>query len=212
MHSEVVNFSIFLSLIVELQRPWMKAGTIVPDVKWWCHCNNDIIISSGPAIIHLNVKNWKMLTKHFWPQYFVWSFKNHISGSFSASIVSRLEPKKFGVPTIFYSPLLWPAKRRIIIIHQFSNFKSYLRVNDNSDWLEIFREICSQKYGFYITMFWLKVMAQNPSKSLFFQFFRFWSVKYIHNNTSSNLFRKLIWSVVNVCKVCKVSLSYHQYQ
>ena len=43
---------------------------------------------------------------------------------FIFSIVSKLEPKKFWFPTIFYSPLLWPSKRRIIII-TLSIFKLY---------------------------------------------------------------------------------------
>ena len=62
----------------------LKLGTIVSNVKWWRYTKNDVIISSGPEIIHQNIKNRNTLTKHFWPQYFVWSFKNHVSGSFSA--------------------------------------------------------------------------------------------------------------------------------
>ena len=56
------------------------------DLKTWHDCfwrqmmtshtssSHDVIISSGPEIIHPNVKYCKMLTKHFWPEYLVWFF------------------------------------------------------------------------------------------------------------------------------------------
>ena len=47
-------------------------------------------------------------------------------------------------------------------------------------------------------MFQLKVIAQNPSKSAFFQFFKFWSAKYTQIVvTSSGYVQTLIPTIVN---------------
>ena len=74
--------------------PWNLGWFIVPYVEWWRHIKNDVIISSGPEIIPSNVKHWKMQTKHFWPEYFVWSYKNYLCFCLIFYIFSKLEPKK----------------------------------------------------------------------------------------------------------------------
>ena len=76
------------------------------------------------------------------------------------NIISKLEPKKFKVLTIFYFALLWPTKRRIIII-TFINFETLKAICvwtttqiDLKFWgyLQGIR-IYSQIYGFLIIMF-----------------------------------------------------------
>ena len=119
------------------------------------------------------------------------------------SIFSKLGAKTFWILMIFYFQLLWLAKPRIIII-TFINFRTLkgicvwtttridLKFSGHLQGINVY----SQKYGFLMAVFWLKVMGQNNSKSVFFQFFIFWSVKYIQIVTSSNFLGKLIWTIV----------------
>ena len=172
----------------------LKFGTIVPDVKWWRHDKNEII--------HPTLK-----IKKCWPSIFSRStLFDPAKIMFLAHFQHCLEvrTKRIRSSNDFLFPFTLACKTQNY--HYY--FISFRTLKAICVWMTtridlIFSEdlqgieIYSKKYGFYITMFWLKAMAQNPSKSRFFQFFRFWSVKYIHNNMmSSNLFWKLIWSFV----------------
>ena len=117
------------------------------------------------------------------------------------SIFSKLGPNAFWIPAIFYFQLLWLKKPRIIII-TFINFRTLKAICVwTTTWIDLkFSghlqgiKIYSQKYGFLMSMFWLKVMTQNPSKPPFFQSFSFWSLKYTHYRwRHQTFFRNLIW-------------------
>ena len=84
--------------------------------------------------------------------------------------------------------------RTLIIIYVWTAAWFNLKLSGNVKSIKIY----SLKYGFYICMFQLKVIAQNPSKSAFFQFFKFWSVKYTRIVvTSSNCVQTLTQTIVN---------------
>ena len=109
------------------------------------------------------------------------------------SIFSKLEPKTFKIPTIFISNYFGRQNPEILLLLLWTTTQIDLKFSEHLQGIKVY----SQKYGFLMTVFWLKVMAQNHSKSVFFQFFIFWSVKYTQNIvTSSNLLSKLIWTIV----------------
>ena len=100
------------------------------------------------------------------------------------SIIFQFPSKKFRIPTIFYLHYFRWQNPDIIII----TFAYFQTLNVICVWTptridlkfsgDLYNtKIYSQKPGFCITMFSLKVIAQNHSKSLFFRFFKFWSVK-----------------------------------